>query len=251
MTSSQGLGVHVWATEDGRELGVYECPYQNVKSLVGSDAGERVVIGRYGAIVVWDLISGKTSEVWSHRANRIHFERAGDWLAAVICLAVAICPSLSLHSFKGKDFWDSLPGMFFRLSLVLYSVSLAAPALKFTELDGSTSIIRGFQALIVGWIALYIGQFAWLANPCIAIGLIAAMFRAWTTAFVFGFLAAFLTLNTITLFLRPLPGIDAPGTGGQLSELAIGYFLWFGAMVSFCGFASIQLRRATLLRHQR
>ena len=241
VASALGQGVGVWATMDGRQLGIYECPHRQVISLAGSDTGDRIVIGRFGVLVVWDILSGKTSEILVHEAARTFFQRFGGWLAAVIFLAVALGPHLNLRTSKKPGPMSSWSGMILRLCVVLYASSLAAPALEFTELDGSTTIVRGYQALTIGWIAVPMGQLAWLANPCIAIGLLAAMRKAWTVAFAFGALATLLALNTLTLFLHALPGIDAPETGGQLSELSVGFFLWLSAVVSFCAFAAMNL----------
>lgn len=243
ISSSMGHGIGVWTADDGKRIGWYECPYQTVISLAGSSSGDSLAIGRYGEIIRWDLITGQTSEIWSHHKANPYFKRASGWLAAILCLSIALCPAFTASNFTESKRLDSLASMTIRLSLILYAISLAAPALVFTNVDGSTTTLRGIQALTMGWQAAILSQFGWFANILIAIGVVAALCRAWVAAAVLGTLASLVALNTYTLLWSPLPGFDNADTGGQLTELAIGFYFWLSALISYTLFAMMKIYR--------
>lgn len=244
IASSMGHGIGVWTTEDGKRIGWYECPYQTVISLAGSSTGDSLAFGRYGEIIYWNLTSGNASKIWAFQKANSYLKRAGGWLLALLCLGVAFCPPFNFSFFTKSGNSDTLSSMFIRLSLLLYAFALAAPALVFTNIDGSISNLRGLQALVIGWQAIPIGQFGWLANILIALGLVAALFRAWGIAATFGSLASILALNTYTMLWFPLPDIDNPNTGGHLTELGIGFYFWLSALISFTVFAMMKTYRS-------
>ena len=137
-----------------------------------------------------------------------------------------------------------------RLSAILYTVSLAVPALEFRNLDGSRSLLLGYQALLTGWLGVFVFQFAWFANIVLIIGAITFACKAWTPTFFLGGFALALTMNTLTLFFSALPGIDTPSSGGQLTQVGIGFILWVGSILAFTIAATINLRRASQLNLQ-
>lgn len=120
---------------------------------------------------------------------------------------------------------------------VLFLMACATPALDLrgTDAPESQNIWWGWQALILGWLGMLGGDFAWLANVFFLSALICLGFGRWRTAMVFAVVALVFAADTLRLTAAGVPS-DEGGTGKLvLHQVLIGCYLWAGSMVVTAG----------------
>ncbi len=83
----------------------------------------------------------------------------------------------------------------------------------------------GFVLLAIGWLGLFVGQFAWYANPLLWAAWVSLWKEHCGRAIVLGAIAFALGLHTFTLVEIPnfTTGIEVEGVG-------IGVYVWLGSM---------------------
>lgn len=112
-----------------------------------------------------------------------------------------------------------------------YVFALATPALVF--LHGSSIEAKpGWECLMLGWMGMLVGQFAWLANVPLFIAALLTLVRKHTAAAVLASLAVGLAQLTWTLYLAPLPGDEGGVTTLVFQYPHVGFFLWIASMMS-------------------
>lgn len=118
------------------------------------------------------------------------------------------------------------------LSFALYGFSLALPTFQFlnrgefnTVPDGALTLMPGWEVLALGWLGIFVLQFAWFANIayCASLGL--WLGRAWRPAVILSLIAIGLGLNTLFLFVQELPSNGA-GAKMYLQSLQPGFYCW-------------------------
>lgn len=130
-------------------------------------------------------------------------------------------------------------GRYYLVALVgvLYAGSLILPAI---HLKGEPSW-PGWHVLLMGWMGMLIGQFAWLANLLLALWLPLVLTRQRWAAFATALLALVVALHCFTFFNAEIPMDEA----GVRKATMLGYgpalWLWLGALV--CGAAGTLLLR--------
>jgi hypothetical protein len=118
------------------------------------------------------------------------------------------------------------------LSLALYGLSLALPAFDFLNRgefndvpDGALTLMPGWEVLAIGWLGIFVWQFAWFANIAYLVSLCFWLGRAWRTAAILGLITIGLGLNTLFLFVQELPSNGA-GATMYLQSLQPGFYCW-------------------------
>ncbi|MEW6131241.1 MAG: hypothetical protein AB1757_29700 [Acidobacteriota bacterium] len=119
------------------------------------------------------------------------------------------------------------------ICLASYFIACVLPVLEFIKEDGtsySDGLMRGFAALVAGWAAVFIGQFAWLANIFWALSLLFLLFRGWIASVLCSLFAIVVALQTFMLFSQKVPANEGATFYLQLKEIKIGFYFW---LVSF------------------
>ncbi|MGD1908000.1 MAG: hypothetical protein ACFB0C_18700 [Leptolyngbyaceae cyanobacterium] len=118
------------------------------------------------------------------------------------------------------------------LSLALYGLSLALPAFQFlnrgefnTVPDGALTLMPGWEVLALGWLGIFVLQFAWFANVAYLVSLGLWLGRAWRAGTILGLITIGLGLNTLLLFVQELPSNGA-GAKMYLQSLQPGFYCW-------------------------
>lgn len=126
-------------------------------------------------------------------------------------------------------------------SLLLFALACATPCLEMSQ--KSDPVWYGLRILILGWMGFLAGQFAWFANPLWVIGLCLLAFRKWSAAVVVSGLSLLLALNTLALFVMPLPADESKVNTTSLVRLRIGFYLWLASL-------AVPFVRACVMRNQ-
>jgi hypothetical protein len=166
--------------------------------------------------------------------------RLGCWLLSIVALAIALFPRSNTGGFGNSLPYFAITTFLPRLCVILFFVSLIAPVLEFTHINGRTSSILGIHFLLWGWKIPYVGGIAWLCYPFFAIAISAAMWRKWTTAYVLGILALIMLMSVSLLLLYPLRNIDGVPEF-QLTHLDVGFYMTLGAFAFFIAFSLAQM----------
>ena len=122
------------------------------------------------------------------------------------------------------------------ICLIPYLASYPAPALHFHLLRGEERIMKGYELAMLGGLALFQLNVAWLANLLYLPSLALMLGRLWRAAAVMAAFAALFGLHTLQFFRRT---IDADPNQGRVSPMLLtrlepGFYLWmasFGLVV--------------------
>lgn len=136
------------------------------------------------------------------------------------------------------------------LTVTAYATACAAPALRFEQLERareSPHIMKGFEAALLGWQALFIGNFGWLANPLLFFSLLFIVMRRWRIAAVCATLGLLFALHSLMLVGERIIADEGGVTHMVLSRVYGGFYLWLASLVIASGGSIWWWRRA----HQR
>lgn len=134
---------------------------------------------------------------------------------------------------------DKRHSMSLLISGALYLASCALPCLRWT--NGNS--IAGWEALLFGWMGVFYGQFAWLANPLYLVALLGSIFGRGRWVTVVSLACVFLGLFTVTLFFAGVPADGSNVNQLRLQTLGPGAWLW---MASFLLLVYANGRRAPI-----
>jgi hypothetical protein len=136
------------------------------------------------------------------------------------------------------------------ISFVLYGLACALPVLDFSKADGSPNPdgpTFGFAALVTGWLAILIGQFAWLANLLWLLSLLLVLLRGWIASAITGILAVLLALHTYTLYSQRVPANEAATEFLYLRGIKFGFYVWLASFLAISISAIILRQRERAL----
>jgi hypothetical protein len=126
---------------------------------------------------------------------------------------------------------------------VLYLASLVLPAASAFETPTHPhEVVRGFWLLAVGWLGIFGGQVAWLANPFGLVATLLLVAARGSLAIVFSLIA--LLLSLLAFLWRVDLGWEQPIPG----RLDIGAYLWMASfaalLICSCLEPVLRVRRA-------
>lgn len=127
-------------------------------------------------------------------------------------------------------------------ALALYVGACLAPALEFQHNGGRTELKSGYELLLLGWLAVFAGQFAWFANPLLAGSLVCLGLKRSTSAAILAVLALVFAAQTLVLFGQTLPADEANVSQLALKRLAAGFAMWIGSIFLLLIAALLQRR---------
>ena len=116
-------------------------------------------------------------------------------------------------------------------SLACYALACIFPALNFVNSGNGPDPMNGLNILLLGWMGVFIGQFAWFANPFIALSALILLFRQWLAAIIAILIGLAISLNTFALFGQEIPADEANVNKLTLVSLGPGYYLWVASML--------------------
>ncbi|MDB6139225.1 MAG: hypothetical protein JWO94_2297 [Verrucomicrobiaceae bacterium] len=125
--------------------------------------------------------------------------------------------------------------------VALYGIACWLPALHLT---GRRQVWSGMEVMVMGPMALRLGQFGWLANPAAIIALRSVMSGRTRLAIPCSVLAALLALHTPWLIGHQITLGPEPFNFVRVVSLGAGYYVWLAALL-------LPLAFALLLRRQR
>ena len=118
------------------------------------------------------------------------------------------------------------------LSFFIYLVSFIVPALEFKVTGGEEWLMRGYEAAMLGPVALLEGNYAWLANVLYVPSLVFVLVRFWRTAMACALVGAGLGLHTLALVGRDMPADAAGMRRMMLVHFLAGFYFWLASMVA-------------------
>jgi hypothetical protein len=130
------------------------------------------------------------------------------------------------------------------LALLLYLAACAMPALEFEQIENlarGPAIMKGYETALLGWQALFAGNFGWLANLPFAIGLVFVLTGSWRPAAVCCGIALLLALDSLLLMGERIKADESGLNHMVLSRLYPGFYLWLTSIAAAL-FGSIWLR---------
>jgi len=122
------------------------------------------------------------------------------------------------------------------LSAICFVCACFSPALSFRIFSSNPAEYhletqRGGNYLLIGWLGLLVGQFAWFANPCWLGGSLLLLWGRPVIARVLMGVALIFALTTFTLRGKQLPHDEGNVTQMVLQSLLPGFYLWTAAIV--------------------
>lgn len=106
-----------------------------------------------------------------------------------------------------------------------------------TELCGQdwdtpqAKIFKGYEILMMGWLGIFIFNFAWWGNPLFFIALILGLRKKYKDAYYFSVLAFAFGVSAFALFR--VPRNEGRVNDHIVDQLGIGYYLWLITLVAF------------------
>jgi hypothetical protein len=119
------------------------------------------------------------------------------------------------------------------------------PALQFEQIENAVrgpTLVKGYEAALLGWQALFAGNFGWLANLPFAIGLVFLLTGSSRPAAVCCSIALLLALDSLLLIGERIKADESGLNHMVLSRLHPGFYLWVGSIAAGL-IGSIWLRR--------
>ena len=113
------------------------------------------------------------------------------------------------------------------VSLVLYVTACALPAMVFDK-----QMWRGYEVLLGGWMGVFLGQFAWLANFFWWLGLVLAFLRRWFLTVATTALAFLIALDAFSFVGKTVPLDEAFVNTMIFKSYDIGFYFWLASIVA-------------------
>jgi hypothetical protein len=132
------------------------------------------------------------------------------------------------------------------LALTAYIAACAAPALRFElpeRASESPQIMKGFEAALLGWQAIFVGNFGWVANPLLFLSLLFILTRGWRIAAVCATLGLLFALHSLMLVDERIIADEGGVTHMVLSHVYAGFYLWLTSILIVAGGSIWWLRR--------
>jgi hypothetical protein len=133
------------------------------------------------------------------------------------------------------------------LALTAYVAACAMPALRFELLERageSPQIMSGLEAALLGWQAIFVGNFGWIANPLLFLSLLLILMRRWRIAAACATLGLLFALHSLMLVGERIVADGAGVTHMVLSRMYGGFYLWLTSILITAGGSIWWWRRA-------
>jgi hypothetical protein len=118
------------------------------------------------------------------------------------------------------------------VSVVLFILALALPALELRRESGMSEIWRGYQALGLGWMGVFVGIGAWFANPFLLGAWICIGLRLRIVARVLAGIAVIIGVQTFFVVGTTVPMDEGGVNKAALGPLLPAAWLWFAGLLA-------------------
>jgi len=128
-------------------------------------------------------------------------------------------------------------------SLFLFLAACGLPCLE-VEKEGRV-VWYGYSVLLRGWMAVLVGQVAWLANPLWLVGMFCFLFRRWTLSLGCALIGLALAATSLLFYGWNGAGIPVGVDEGVVAvhQLRVGAYVWLSSLlVLFVGAAHLRRR---------
>lgn len=112
-------------------------------------------------------------------------------------------------------------------SMVLFGLSLCKNAYYAAYAVGQSQPMHALQALLIGWMTLFSGRIAWLANPLLVMSWSRLFTGRYESAAAWSF-AAFVA--AASFLLQSQVWLDEAGDIGTITARSAGYWLWLASI---------------------
>jgi hypothetical protein len=123
------------------------------------------------------------------------------------------------------------------VAVVLYASACGSTAMQFPPINGRSQDWDGLSVLMIGWLGVFLGLFAWYAN----LGLFAAwtsmLLRSPVVAFVAGMIGLLISLDAFRVVGMELPADEAGVRKITPQALGVAYPLWTASLLLTTGAA--------------
>lgn len=126
--------------------------------------------------------------------------------------------------FSGIGCWASL--VVIASSLFLYVIACILPAMVLENKDSW----RGIEVLVLGWQGVFLGQFAWFANPFWMLSLLLAFFRRWILTSIVGAIALLIAFDAFSFVGAKIPLDEAFVNTTVFLRYDFGFYFWLGSL---------------------
>ena len=101
----------------------------------------------------------------------------------------------------------------------------------------------GYKILLIGFFGVFVGVFAWFANPLIILALLLSKFKKRLASIIVSILAIALGLQSYTLKAVPFNESSMePRNLNFVDHLGCGFYLWMGSLVAFSAYCFLKTK---------
>jgi hypothetical protein len=103
------------------------------------------------------------------------------------------------------------------------------------------SLEYGYHILLLGFLGVFIGMFAWYANPLMLLALVLSKFKKRLAAVIVSISSIILALQSYALKAIPFneSSMDARNLN-FVDHLGFGFYLWMGSLIVFSGYCFLK-----------
>ena len=115
-----------------------------------------------------------------------------------------------------------------------YVAACFAPVLRFDQIENATrppQIMKGYEALLLGWQGIFVGNFAWTANVLLLASAVLLLTSHARAAAICAGIALVVGLQTLMLLGARVIADEGGVTHMTMSRLYIGFYLWIASIV--------------------
>ncbi len=116
------------------------------------------------------------------------------------------------------------------ISVCLLAIACVLPVLKFAEPNQETWF--GWSVLFIGAFGIFIGQFAWFANPILALAWLACLLRWWIASAVIALFALVIALSSLMIVGQRIPMDEGGVRHSTVGYLHVGFYVWLLAFLA-------------------
>jgi hypothetical protein len=116
-------------------------------------------------------------------------------------------------------------------SCLLFIIACCLPCLYTLDSNMKHDAMFGIGILLTGWSGVFVGIFAWFANPLLFLAWLLILCRLWRTAALMTLLAMLLASQTFTIFFRTLPADEGDVNHYTIQSFGIGFYFWVASLL--------------------
>lgn len=102
----------------------------------------------------------------------------------------------------------------------------------------------GYHILLLGFFGVFVGEFAWYANPLMLVGLMLSMFKKRLAALISVILSVCaIALGLQSYMLKAVPFNESsmkPENMNYVDHFGLGFYLWMAALVMFSAYSFLK-----------